>query len=412
MFSVVCWIFTLSLAKAMRSSATLWHVIRGHVAQQGDQDVVVVEHGGIEAGVGGLDGPAEFAPEIELPGKIEASGPGAEKPVRANAGGTRFGGFRANLIARIASRGVLCLREELTDGDTRLSASLQNPFARLARCKILLVGGANQIVEHGVAKDRPPFTRSSSVPLYVRVGGVDPIHGHRRRRGAEAGPDLKAIVDIVRDCRAAAKRHRDGQHAYTTDEQFFRCHVGQPFQADAHVRLESLTYGDRKGVKNRTMWIIGINAHLDEFQIMHFCSLPARCWFLSQLYCLPFGAIPAILYICGSALRRVPVNRYVIAVFITGLMLTASPGCQKQASKGGSNEALAVPVSYPLKRQVTDYLFYTGRTNPVFSVVVPRVTGYLVKMPFKEGSMVKKDDSCSRSIPGRTRHNTQRPKPR
>ncbi len=86
-------------------------------------------------------------------------------------------------------------------------------------------------------------------------------------------------------------------------------------------------------------------------------------------------------------------NRYVIAVFITGLMLTASPGCQKQASKGGSNEALAVPVSYPLKRQVTDYLFYTGRTNPVFSVVVQaRVTGYLHKTTFKEGANVKKGD--------------------
>src|SRR5262249_36116870 len=52
-----------------------------------------------------------------------------------------------------------------------------------------------------------------------------------------------------------------------------------------------------------------------------------------------------------------------------------------------------VPVSQPVRRQVTDYVDFTGRTDAVNTVnVVPRVTGYLVKMPFKEGSLVKKDD--------------------
>jgi multidrug efflux pump subunit AcrA (membrane-fusion protein) len=46
-----------------------------------------------------------------------------------------------------------------------------------------------------------------------------------------------------------------------------------------------------------------------------------------------------------------------------------------------------------VQRVVTDYVDLTGRTDAVNSVnIVPRVTGYLVKMPFKEGSLVKKDD--------------------
>src|SRR6185369_4577498 len=47
----------------------------------------------------------------------------------------------------------------------------------------------------------------------------------------------------------------------------------------------------------------------------------------------------------------------------------------------------------PVKRDVTDYIDYTGRTDAVNSVDIrPRVTGYLVKMPFTEGSEVKKGD--------------------
>jgi len=53
----------------------------------------------------------------------------------------------------------------------------------------------------------------------------------------------------------------------------------------------------------------------------------------------------------------------------------------------------AIPVSRPVSRQVTDFIDFTGRTQAINSVnIVPRVTGYLVKMPFQEGSDVKKGD--------------------
>jgi multidrug efflux system membrane fusion protein len=52
-----------------------------------------------------------------------------------------------------------------------------------------------------------------------------------------------------------------------------------------------------------------------------------------------------------------------------------------------------VPVSQPIERQVTDFVDFTGRTDAVQSVDVrARVTGYLVQMPFKEGTEVKKGD--------------------
>ena len=52
-----------------------------------------------------------------------------------------------------------------------------------------------------------------------------------------------------------------------------------------------------------------------------------------------------------------------------------------------------MPVSHPIQRVVTDYRDFTGRTDAVHSVnIVPRVTGYLVTMPFTEGSEVKAGD--------------------
>jgi multidrug efflux system membrane fusion protein len=56
-------------------------------------------------------------------------------------------------------------------------------------------------------------------------------------------------------------------------------------------------------------------------------------------------------------------------------------------------EPPAVPISQPVKRQITDYVDFTGRTDAVQSVDVrARVTGYLVKMPFQEGADVKTGD--------------------
>jgi len=74
-------------------------------------------------------------------------------------------------------------------------------------------------------------------------------------------------------------------------------------------------------------------------------------------------------------------------------MLAAAGGCQANRPKVASAEAPAVPVSHPLRREVTDFVDFTGRTEAVHSVDIrPRVTGYLVKMPFKEGAEVKQGD--------------------
>src|SRR5262245_4672231 len=77
-----------------------------------------------------------------------------------------------------------------------------------------------------------------------------------------------------------------------------------------------------------------------------------------------------------------------------GLILTAALiGCSGGPSQPAAPEPPAIPVSRPVSRQVTDYVDFTGRTDAVEAVDVrARVTGYLVKLPFKEGAEVKKGD--------------------
>ena len=52
-----------------------------------------------------------------------------------------------------------------------------------------------------------------------------------------------------------------------------------------------------------------------------------------------------------------------------------------------------IKVALPVQRQVDDVVECAGRTNATASVtIVPRVTGFVTEIPFKEGSLVKAGD--------------------
>src|SRR5262245_10363243 len=77
-----------------------------------------------------------------------------------------------------------------------------------------------------------------------------------------------------------------------------------------------------------------------------------------------------------------------LVVFGLGLV-----GCSEPRSEAPTGSPTPVSVSHPLERDVTDYAEYTGRTAAVDSVEVrARVWGYLDKVNFKEGTLVKKGD--------------------
>jgi RND family efflux transporter MFP subunit len=68
-------------------------------------------------------------------------------------------------------------------------------------------------------------------------------------------------------------------------------------------------------------------------------------------------------------------------------------GCARTPAAPPAAAPASVTVSYPVEREVTDYADFTARTAAVESVEVrARVWGYLDKVHFKEGALVKKGD--------------------
>ena len=68
-------------------------------------------------------------------------------------------------------------------------------------------------------------------------------------------------------------------------------------------------------------------------------------------------------------------------------------GCQDKGESKKQDLGPRVQASRPLVRSVTDYAYFTGRTDAIESVnVQARVTGYLVSIDFKAGAEVKKGE--------------------
>jgi multidrug efflux system membrane fusion protein len=79
-----------------------------------------------------------------------------------------------------------------------------------------------------------------------------------------------------------------------------------------------------------------------------------------------------------------------MALFSAGLLAT---GCQPPAIDLDNLEPPQVTVAKPLPRMVVDTEEFTAKTDSVHSVEVrARVSGYLTKIFFQEGTEVKKDD--------------------
>lgn len=79
-------------------------------------------------------------------------------------------------------------------------------------------------------------------------------------------------------------------------------------------------------------------------------------------------------------------------LLIVGLCLGLT-GCARVPSAAPPAAPMTVTVSYPVERNVTDYADFTARIAAVDSVDVrAHVWGYLNKVNFKEGALVKKGD--------------------
>jgi multidrug efflux system membrane fusion protein len=79
-------------------------------------------------------------------------------------------------------------------------------------------------------------------------------------------------------------------------------------------------------------------------------------------------------------------------VLVVALSLSLA-GCNNQQPAAHGPPAPEVTVSKPQQKEVVNWNEFTGRTAAVKLVnVTPRVSGYIVDIPFKEGDIVHKGD--------------------
>jgi RND family efflux transporter MFP subunit/putative MATE family efflux protein len=85
-------------------------------------------------------------------------------------------------------------------------------------------------------------------------------------------------------------------------------------------------------------------------------------------------------------------GRWSMRILLVALGISPA-GCARAPSEVPAATPIPVTVSYPVEQDVTDYADFTGRTAAVDSVEVrARVSGYLDRVYFKEGALVKKED--------------------
>ncbi len=90
---------------------------------------------------------------------------------------------------------------------------------------------------------------------------------------------------------------------------------------------------------------------------------------------------------------KATLRRPQVPLALTVLALAALCGCQRALPKSAPPRPAEVLVSWPVEGQITDFEDFTGRTDAFHSVDIrARVTGYLTKRYFKDGSEVKKED--------------------
>lgn len=86
-------------------------------------------------------------------------------------------------------------------------------------------------------------------------------------------------------------------------------------------------------------------------------------------------------------------QRHIIHTIFVTAFCAVSLGCKSQPPAVAALPPPVVTVSQPVQQEILDYDEYTGRTAPVEQVEIrARVSGYLVKVNFQEGSEVKKGD--------------------
>ena len=162
-----------------------------HFGGQDHQEIVIVGDGGAQGGVRGFDGARELAPEIELPGGVDAHGKILERVVEV----AQVRPVPAGVVVGIAAYRVLNLRIERADRDAELCARLEHAQAGRLQSPVLPIGGLDEPGKDRVFEDIPPSGELRGIGLDPVVTLFEPIVLHGCFGRLEIRPDLHASTE-------------------------------------------------------------------------------------------------------------------------------------------------------------------------------------------------------------------------
>jgi multidrug efflux system membrane fusion protein len=89
-----------------------------------------------------------------------------------------------------------------------------------------------------------------------------------------------------------------------------------------------------------------------------------------------------------------------IVLIVSIFVVTSQTACSRRKMPSSDTGTLEVYVARPIVKPVVDFLDFTGRLDAINAVDVrPRVTGYIVETPFKEGDLVKEGQTLFKIDP-------------
>jgi RND family efflux transporter MFP subunit/putative MATE family efflux protein len=232
---------------------------------------------------------------------------------------------------------------------------------------------------------------SALVPLVAASDGAGDIGRVRRltRAGAALGAGACGLVGV-----AAALFPSAWMALFTSDPAvagFGRAYLVQVGPAYAFLGLGLALYFAAQG-RGRTAQ--PMLATLTRLLVAG--ALGVLGWGIDSLFALMACGLVLYGLVMVVVMRRelgfCAGGRWSMRILLLALCIGLA-GCARAPSEAPAAAPMPVTVSYPVERDVTDSADFTGRTAAVDSVEVrARVSGYLDKVNFKEGALVKKDD--------------------
>ncbi len=135
------------------------------------QNIIVIRDGCLQVGDAGLYCPAEFAPNIQFPGRIQSD----IENGKVSVGSSDIRRIFAGLVDACRAKAKLRLGVLKAKGNSQLRPGFVDPQTGNLQRQVLLIGGFYQVIENRVMEHRPPVSHVGILGFDFRFIRLQPF---------------------------------------------------------------------------------------------------------------------------------------------------------------------------------------------------------------------------------------------